>query len=116
LCQKPLGQADLCSVQDAYHPTKTTRFAAVLPPAAQWPEKDGVMTNAERRLTYLPKLVEPPGEALPDAVIVTRVARELGFKEAFAAESAADIFDEFAALTAGTTCDCSGVSHARLIA
>ena len=114
LVEKALRQAELVIVQDAYHPTETTRFADVLLPAAQWPEKDGVMTSSERRMTYLPKLVEPPGEALPDAVIVTRVARELGFKEAFAYESAAEIFAEFAALTAGTGCDCSGVSHERL--
>jgi ferredoxin-nitrate reductase len=114
LVEKALRQAELVIVQDAYHPTETTRFADVLLPAAQWPEKDGVMTNSERRLTYLPKLCEPPGEALPDAVIVARVARELGFKEAFAYESAAEIFDEYAALTAGTSCDCSGVSHERL--
>jgi anaerobic selenocysteine-containing dehydrogenase len=114
LAEKALRQAELVIVQDAYHPTETTRFADVLLPAAQWPEKDGVMTSSERRMTYLPKLVEPPGEALPDAVIVTRVARELGFKDAFTYESAAEIFDEFAALTAGTVCDCSGVSHERL--
>ena len=102
LVEKALRQAELVIVQDAYHPTETTRFADVLLPAAQWPEKDGVMTNSERRMTYLPKLCEPPGEALPDAVIVARVARELGFKDAFAYESAAEIFDEFAALTAGT--------------
>jgi ferredoxin-nitrate reductase len=112
--EKALRQAELVIVQDAYHPTETTRFADVLLPAAQWPEKDGVMTNSERRLTYLPKLVEPPGEALPDVVIVTRVARELGYKEAFPYESAAEIFHEFAALTTGTVCDCSGVSHERL--
>jgi ferredoxin-nitrate reductase len=114
LVEKALRQAELVIVQDAYHPTETTRFADVLLPAAQWPEKDGVMTNSERRMTYLPKLVEPPGEALPDAVIVTLVARELGFKDAFAYESTAEIFDEYAALTAGTVCDCSGVSHERL--
>ncbi|MFI5280436.1 MAG: molybdopterin oxidoreductase family protein, partial [Gemmatimonadales bacterium] len=114
LVEKALRQAELVIVQDAYHPTETTRFADVLLPAAQWPEKDGVMTNSERRMTYLPKLSEPPGEALPDAVIVARVARELGFKDAFAFESAAEIFDEYAALTAGTACDCSGVSHERL--
>jgi ferredoxin-nitrate reductase len=114
LAEKALRQAELVIVQDAYHPTETTRFADVLLPAAQWPEKDGVMTNSERRLTYLPKLVEPPGEALPDAVIVARVARELGFKHAFAYESAAEIFDEFAALTRGTGCDYSGLSHERL--
>ena len=109
-----LRQAELVIVQDAYHPTETTRFADVLLPAAQWPEKDGVMTNSERRLTYLPKLVDPPGEALPDAEIIARFAREMGWKDAFPSERAADIFDEFAALTAGTPCDYSGVSHARL--
>ena len=114
LVEKALRQAELVVVQDAYHPTETTRFADVLLPAAQWPEKDGVMTNSERRLTYLPKLVEPPGEALPDAEIVVRLAREMGWKEAFPYASAAEIFDEFAALTAGTACDCSGVSHERL--
>ena len=51
LVEKALRQAELVIVQDAYHPTETTRFADVLLPAAQWPEKDGVMTNSERRLT-----------------------------------------------------------------
>ena len=114
LVEKALRQAELVVVQDAYHPTETTRFADVLLPAAQWPEKDGVMTNSERRLTYLPRLVDPPGEALPDAVILTRFAHEMGWKEAFPCASTAEIFDEFAALTAGTVCDYSGVSHARL--
>jgi ferredoxin-nitrate reductase len=114
LIEKALRQADLVIVQDAYHPTETTRFADILLPAAQWPEKEGVMTNSERRLTYLPKLVDPPGEALPDAVIVSRFAQEMGWKEAFSYDNAAQIFDEFAALTAGTPCDCSGASHARL--
>ena len=54
LVEKALRQAELVIVQDAYHPTETTRFADVLLPAAQWPEKDGVMTNSERCLTYLP--------------------------------------------------------------
>ncbi len=114
LVEKALRQADLVIVQDAYHPTETTRFADVLLPAAQWPEKEGVMTNSERRLTYLPRLVDPPGEALADAEIIARFAREMGWKEAFAADHPADVFAEFAALTAGTPCDCSGVSHERL--
>ncbi len=114
LVEKALRQAELVVVQDAYHPTDTSLFADVLLPAAQWPEKDGVMTNSERRLTLLPKLVDPPGEALPDAAIITRFAEKLGWGAAFPSERAADIFDEFAALTAGTPCDYSGVSHARL--
>ena len=114
MVEKALRQADLVVVQDAYDPTETTGFADVLLPAAQWPEKDGVMTNSERRLTYLPKLVEPPGEALPDAVILTRFAREMGWKDAFPHETAAEIFDEFVTLTRDTVCDYSGASHRRL--
>ncbi|HYE89572.1 MAG TPA: nitrate reductase [Terriglobales bacterium] len=116
LVEKALRQAELVIVQDAYHPTETTAFADVLLPAAQWPEKDGVMTSSERRLTHLPKLVEPPGEALPDAEIITRFAAEMGWKSAFPSAAAADLFDELAALTAGTPCDYSGLSHARLAA
>src|SRR4029453_10985063 len=114
LVEKALRQAELVIVQDAYHPTETTRFADVMLPAAQWPEKDGVMTSSERRLTLLPKLVEPPGEALPDAVIIARLAAELGHKAAFDHAGTDAIFDEFVALTADRPCDYSGVSHARL--
>jgi anaerobic selenocysteine-containing dehydrogenase len=116
LVERALRRAELVIVQDAYHPTETTAFADVLLPAAQWPEKDGVMTSSERRLTYLPKLVDPPGEALPDAEILTRVAWAMGWKSAFPSSRAADVFDEFAVLTAGTPCDYSGVTHARLAA
>lgn len=116
LVEAALSRAELVIVQDAYHPTETTRFADVLLPAAQWPEKDGTMTSSERRVTYLPKLVEPPGEALPDAVILTRFAHEMGWKDAFPYASAAQVFDEFAALTRGTRCDMAGLSHARLAA
>jgi ferredoxin-nitrate reductase len=83
LVEKGLRQAELVVVQDAYHPTDTTRFADVLLPAAQWPEKEGVMTNSECALTYLPRLLDPPGEALPDWQILTAVAHELGFAAVF---------------------------------
>lgn len=114
LVETALRRAELVVVQDAYHPTDTTAFADVLLPAAQWPEKDGVMTSSERRLTLLPRVVAPPGEALPDAEIVTRFAAAMGWRDAFAGTTAREIFDELAALTAGTPCDYSGISHARL--
>ncbi|RMG84253.1 MAG: nitrate reductase [Chloroflexi bacterium] len=109
-----LRQAELVIVQDAYHPTDTTQYAHVLLPAAQWPEKSGVMTNSERRLTYVPQVVAPPAEALPDWQIVAGVARAMGFGAAFAHQSTEEVFAEFAALTAGRPCDYSGVNHARL--
>ena len=114
LIEKALRQAELVVVQDAYHPTDTSRFAHVVLPAAQWSEKDGVMTNSERRVTYMPKIAEPPGEALPDWRILSLFAREMGFGEAFPYESAEEIFAEYSALTENTLCDCSGMSYQRL--
>ncbi len=112
--EKALRQAELVVVQDAYHPTATSKFAHVLLPAAQWSEKEGVMTNSERRVTYMPKLTEPPGEALPDWKIISLFAQAMGFGDAFAYESAQEIFDEYAALTKNTLCDCSGMSYRKL--
>ena len=112
--ERALRQAELVVVQDAYHPTATSRLAHVILPAAQWSEKEGVMTNSERRVSYMPKLAEPPGEALPDWRILTLFARQMGFSEAFPYNSAEEIFSEYAALTENTVCDCSGMSYARL--
>jgi ferredoxin-nitrate reductase len=109
-----LRQAELVIVQDAYHPTDTTTFAHILLPAAQWSEKEGVMTNSERRITYLPKMVDPPGEALPDWEIFTRFAQAMGFGNAFTYRSASDVFDEFTWLTRYRACDYSGVTYKRL--
>ena len=114
MVEKALRQAELVVVQDAYHPTDTTQYADILLPAAQWPEKEGVMTNSERRITYMPKVIDPPGEALPDWEIGARFARKLGLTEAFPYRSASEVFDEFARCTRGRFNDYSGVSYARL--
>ncbi len=51
----------------------TLGFADLVLPAAGHFEKEGTMTNSERRISYLSKVVEPPGEALADAEIVCRL-------------------------------------------
>jgi ferredoxin-nitrate reductase len=109
-----LRRADLVVAQDAYHPTETTALAHVLLPAAQWPEKDGTMTNSERGVSLVQRALAPPGLALPDWEIFARLGRAWGFPEQFAWRSAAEVFDEFVATTAGRPCDMSGLSHERL--
>jgi len=109
-----LGRAELLVCQDAYHPTETSALAHVMLPAAQWPEKDGTMTNSERRVALLRRAVAPPGEALPDWEIFARLGRALGHGERFAWRTAADVFDEYATTTEGRLCDVSGLSHQRL--
>ncbi len=109
-----LRRAELLICQDAYHPTETSAMAHVLLPAAQWPEKDGTMTNSERRVGLLRRALDPPGEALPDWEIFARVGRALGYRSSFAWRSAAEVYDEYAASTEGRVCDVSGLSHRRL--
>ncbi|MEM7128893.1 MAG: nitrate reductase [Chloroflexota bacterium] len=105
---------ELLIVTDAYHPTDTTQYAHVLLPAAQWSEREGVMTNSERRITYLPQMVRPIGLAKPDWRIMSDVAAAMGYGSSFSYESAADVFHEFVQLTQGRLCDYSGVSYDRL--
>lgn len=109
-----LERAELVVVQDAYHPTETSALAHAVLPAAAWPEKEGTMTNSERRVGLVRQALDPPGDAQADWRIFARLARELGHGEQFAWREAAEVFDEFAACTAGRVCDMTGVSHERL--
>ncbi len=76
--------------------------------------KQAVGSYSERRVTYLARAVEPPGEALPDWEILCRLAREVGFKDAFNYRSAEEIFEEFKRCTQGTPIDMTGITYARL--
>jgi len=74
--------------------------AQVLLPAAAWGEKDGTVTNSERRISRQRAFLPPPGEARPDWWIVSAAARRLGFGAAFDYRGPADVFREHAALSA----------------
>jgi assimilatory nitrate reductase catalytic subunit len=78
----------------------TATLPHVLLPAAAWGEKDGTVTNSERRISRQRAFMPLPGEARPDWWIVTEFAQHLGFGDAFAYRSAADIFREHAGLSA----------------
>ena len=71
----------------------------MLLPAAGWGEKDGTVTNSERRISRQRAFLPAPGEAKPDWWIICEVARRLGFAPAFDFESAHEIFAEHARLS-----------------
>jgi assimilatory nitrate reductase catalytic subunit len=85
-------------------PTDTTRFADVVLPAAGWGEKDGTVTNSERRISRQRAFRPPPGEARPDWWMLTEVARRMGWSAEFPYRRPADIFREHAALSAFENC------------
>jgi ferredoxin-nitrate reductase len=111
--RRALSRAELVVVQDAYHPTETTRFADVLLPAAQFAEKAGTMTSSERLVSFSEPVVEPPGAALPDWQVLARFGQAMGFP-GFQFDGAGAVWDEFIGLTAGRPCDMAGMTAERL--
>ena len=111
--ERALKNAAFVVVQDISHNSETTKFADLLLPAAGWLEKEGTMTNSERRISYLPKVIDPPGEALPDVEILWRFAQAMDFK-GFDYNNASEVYDEHCLLTKGTNIDISGLNYNRL--
>ena len=111
--RRALAKAQLVVVNEAYHPTETSRLADVILPSAQFGEKDWTSTNSERMIGYSPKLWDSPGTALPDWQIVARFAQTMGFK-GFNYQNAGEVWDEYIQLTRGRPCDMSGATSKRL--
>ncbi|MFN3745290.1 MAG: molybdopterin-dependent oxidoreductase [Hyphomicrobiaceae bacterium] len=86
-------------VSDVNSHTDTTALAHVLLPAAAWGEKDGTVTNSERRISRQRAFLPLPGAARPDWWQIVEVAKRMGFGAAFAYTHPAEIFAEYARLT-----------------
>lgn len=97
--REALGRCEFVVVSDCVARTDTIACAHVRLPAAAWSEKDGTVTNSERRISRQRALLTPPGEARPDWWIICEVAKQMGFGEHFQYESAHEIFIEHAALS-----------------
>ena len=95
-----LERCPLVIVSDCVRDTDTARLAHLLLPALAWGEKDGTVTNSERRISRQRAFLEPPGEARADWRIIAEVAQRLGFADAFAYRSPAEVFREHALLSA----------------
>jgi len=86
-------------VSDVTRSADTVPYADVLLPAAAWGEKDGTVTNSERRISRQRAFLNLPGEARPDWWQMAEVARRMGFEEGFSYPGPAAIFREHAALS-----------------
>jgi assimilatory nitrate reductase catalytic subunit len=87
-------------VSDISAETDTVRHAQVKLPAAGWGEKDGTVTNSERRISRQRGFLSLPGEARPDWWIIAQIASRMGFADAFPYRNSSEIFAEHAALSA----------------
>ncbi|MBZ9611780.1 nitrate reductase [Rheinheimera maricola] len=94
-----LAKCSLVIVSDIYQHTDTLALASIKLPALGWSEKDGTVTNSERRISRQRALCQPPGQAKADWQIICDVARAMGFNYGFDFANAGQIFAEHAALS-----------------
>ncbi len=103
--REALARCPLVVVSDCMAETDTSAFAHVKLPALAWGEKDGTVTNSERRISRQRALLPAPEHARADWRIIADVAKAMGHTDAFSWRSAADIFREYARLTAYENAD-----------
>ena len=93
-----LSKCPFVVVSDCW-PTDTAALADVVLPAAGWGEKDGTVTNSERRISRQRPFRSAPGVARPDWWMFAEVGRQMGWQSAFAWKTPAAVFREHAALS-----------------
>ncbi|MGD8641544.1 MAG: molybdopterin-dependent oxidoreductase [Gammaproteobacteria bacterium] len=97
--REALARCEFVAVSDCVQHTDTTEYAHVLLPATTWGEKDGTVTNSERRISRQRPFLQPPGQARHDWWIICEVAKAMGYGDAFSYEGPDEIFREHAALS-----------------
>lgn len=106
--KEALRKLEFFIVQDIFL-SETAQLAHVVFPAATFAERDGTLTNTERRVQRLRKTIEPIGDSKPDWWIVCQMARRMNGK-GFDFEHPSQIMEEIAHLTSSY----GGISYERL--
>ena len=116
-----LNTAEFVVVQEAYRNTDTCAYADLLLPATTWGEKEGTVTNSERRITRVRAAIPGPGEARHDWRIAVDFALRLGEKlgdvratRLFGYDGPEAIFNEHRETTRERDLDIGGLSYALL--
>ena len=98
LVREGLDKCDFVAISDCVA-TDSTALADLLLPALTWGEKDGTVTNSERRISRQIPFLPTPGEARADWWMICELGKRLGFADAFDFAGPAAIFREHALLS-----------------
>jgi assimilatory nitrate reductase catalytic subunit len=118
--RRALQRAEFVVVQEAYATAATCDFADLLLPATTWGEKDGTVTNSERRISRVRAAVPAPGQARHDWRIAVDLAQLLqerlrpDLPHLFAYPDAESLWLEHRESTRGRDLDITGLSYAML--
>jgi formate dehydrogenase major subunit len=103
-----LEALDFLVVQEIFF-SETCHFANVILPSASYLEQEGTFTNGERRIQHVQPAVTPPGESLPDWLVVRDAANLAGAEWRY--QHPAEVMDEIARIAPHLF---GGVSYSRL--
>ena len=110
--RKAMEKLEFCVVQDCYEDVESAQYAHVYLPAGTWAEKDGVMTNTERRINVVKPVIKAPGDAQPDLWIFNEMAKRFNTENKVSfPEKAADVFLEMRKISKGRLADITGLDH-----
>ena len=116
--RRALERAEFVVVQEAFATAATCAYADLLLPATTWGEKEGTVTNSERRISRVRAAVAAPGEARHDWKIVVDFARRLEAVGAgptlFPYPDPESIWLEHRESTRGRDLDITGMTYAML--
>ncbi|WP_225781623.1 nitrate reductase [Xenophilus sp. Marseille-Q4582] len=117
--RRALQRAEFVVVQEAFAGTATCAFADLLLPATTWGEKEGTVTNSERRISRVRAAVPPAGEARHDWAIATDFAQRLALRlgrnaPRFDYRRPEQVWNEHRETTRGRDLDITGLSYALL--
>jgi assimilatory nitrate reductase catalytic subunit len=115
--RRALQRAEFVIVQEAFATAATCAWADLLLPATTWGEKEGTVTNSERRISRVRAAVPAPGAARHDWQLVVDVARRFDpVKGAtlFPYDTPESIWLEHRESTRGRDLDITGLSYQTL--
>ncbi|MDP1968520.1 MAG: molybdopterin-dependent oxidoreductase, partial [Burkholderiaceae bacterium] len=116
--RRALQRAEFVVVQEAFSTTASCDFADLLLPPTTWGEKEGTVTNSERRISRVRAAVPGPGQTRHDWSIATDFARRLqsrlGGRAQFGYETPESVWMEHRESTRGRDLDITGMSYALL--
>ena len=123
MVRRALERCEFVVLQEAYATTATAAYADLLLPASTWGEKEGTVTNSERRISRVRAAVPAPGAARADWAIGVDFARRLEARwpprradngSLFPYATAEAVWAEHRESTRGRDLDITGLSYAAL--
>ncbi len=121
--RRALERCEFVVLQEAFATTATAAYADLLLPATTWGEKDGTVTNSERRISRVRPAVAAPGGTRHDWAAAVDFARRLEARlprraadggSLFPYASPESVWNEHRESTRGRDLDITGLSYARL--